>query len=128
DTLGLTLIAGRNFHAEEVVYYNRENTPASAHAIISRSVAEQVFPGTSAVGSTLYLAGEIPLTVVGIVENFLGYYPSMDFAQRNVLVSAIEQGGSINYVLRADASNVDGLLYDAEKMLRSLDGERIVGE
>ncbi|HEY7885200.1 MAG TPA: FtsX-like permease family protein [Cellvibrionaceae bacterium] len=128
DTLGLKLIAGRNFLPEEVVYFTRENTPASAHAIISQSVAEQVFPGASAVGNTIYLAGEIPLMVVGVVEDFLGYFPSLDFAQRNVLISAIEKKISINYVLRTEASKVDSLLYDAEKMLRGLDGERIVGE
>src|SRR5690606_38893131 len=98
DTLGLTLIAGRNFLPEDVIYYTRENIPTSAHAIISQSVAELVFPNTSAVGKTLYFAGEIPLTVVGVVENFLGYFPSMVFAQRNVMISVIEKKGSVNYV------------------------------
>lgn len=126
DTLGLRLTAGRNFHPEEVIYYTRENTPASAHAIISQSVAELVFPGTSAVGKTLYFAGEIPLTVVGVVENFLGYFPNLEFAQRNVIISVIEKTGSVNYVLRGREDGIDSLLYDATEMLRSLDNMRIV--
>lgn len=126
DVLGLRLVEGRNFQPQEVIYYTRENTPASAQTIISRSVAEQVFPGTSAVGETLYFAGVIPLTVVGVVEDFLGYFPNLDFARNNVLISVIEKSDSVHYVIKGDAGRIDALSRQATEKLRSLDSNRVV--
>ena len=128
EVLQLKLVAGRNFQPQEVIYYTRENTPASAQAIISQSVAEQVFPGTSAVGKTLYFAGVIPLTVVGVVEDFLGYFPNLDFAQHNVLVSVIEKGDSVRYVIKGEAENIELLLQAAAEKLRNSDNSRVIGE
>src|SRR5690606_31962822 len=118
----------RNFQPQEVIYYTRENTPASAHAIISQSVAEHVFPGTSAVGKTLYFSGVIPLTVIGVVEDFLGFFPHRDFAQHNVLVSVIEKGDSVSYLIKGEAENIELLLQAAAKKLRGLDSSRVIGE
>ena len=127
EVLQLELIAGRNFHPQEVIYYTRENTPASAQAIISQSVAERVFPDTSAVGKTLYFSGVIPLTVVGVVEDFLGYYPRMDFAQSNVIISVIEKSDSVRYAIRGNSATIAFLPKAAEEKLRSLDNNRVVG-
>lgn len=127
DALGLRLVAGRNFFAEEIIYYVRTDTPARAQAIITQSVAEQAFPGAYAVGKTLYMAGQIPLTVVGVAEDFLGYFPNLEFGRNNVLISAIEKNGSINYVLNGDEEALDRQLFAAAQLLRRLDAQRIVG-
>lgn len=128
DVLGLRLVEGRNFQPQEVVYYTRENTPASAQVIISQAVADQVFPGASAVGQTLYFSGVIPLMVVGVVENFLGYFPNLDFAQNNVLISVIEKSDSVHYVVKGDADRIDPLAQQATQKLRDLDSNRVVND
>lgn len=126
DVLGLKLIAGRNFLPDEGVYFTRDAMPTHAQAIVTESVAVQIFPQQSAVGKTIYMAGQIPLTVVGVVQDFLGYFPDLDFAQRNVLISAIEDTGSINYLLRSDSEELDSVLDEATRSLRELDMQRIV--
>lgn len=126
DVLGLKLRAGRNFLAEESVYFTKSNMPSSAQAIITQSVADDLFPQQSAVGKTLYMGGEAPLTVVGVVEDFLGYFPNLDFAERNVLVSAIEDWGSINYLMRGETGQLENILDAASTALRDADPQRIV--
>ena len=49
NTLGATLIAGRNFRADEVVHSdNRDNLPTTA--IVTKDLAEEMFPDESALG------------------------------------------------------------------------------
>ena len=67
NTLGLKLIAGRNFSADEVGEL-RDNEPVSpAVIIITRALAEKLFPDQPALGKALYDEDK-PMTIVGIVD------------------------------------------------------------
>ncbi|MCY4029966.1 MAG: ADOP family duplicated permease [Acidobacteria bacterium] len=60
DTLGIPILAGRDFHAAE----ERE----AAVAIVNRTLAERYWPGRDAVGRSLRLGGENePRRIVGVV-------------------------------------------------------------
>ncbi|HEX3949535.1 MAG TPA: FtsX-like permease family protein [Steroidobacteraceae bacterium] len=68
---GLKLIAGRNFNSDEIVDkvgYTDIKPPAGI--IITRALAETLFPGGSAVGRSIYVdqgqQGQIP--IVGVIE------------------------------------------------------------
>jgi putative ABC transport system permease protein len=67
---GLKLIAGRNFNADEVldkVGYTDLTPPAAL--IITRTLADKLFPGKSALGQSVYFEGRPqPVTIVGIVD------------------------------------------------------------
>src|SRR5580704_4045751 len=66
DTLGIQLIAGRDFTPEE--YSKFDDTTSSVHqVIISRAVAERMFHGTSPLGKPLYISGPDPQIVVGVI-------------------------------------------------------------
>src|SRR6202000_1172397 len=68
--LGLKLIAGRNFNSDEVVDkvgYTDLKPPTAI--IISKALADKVFPEGNAVGKSIYedsLHGQVP--IVGVVE------------------------------------------------------------
>jgi putative ABC transport system permease protein len=64
-TFGLHLIAGRDFVATEIQHGHAG--PGSAVVIVSKPVAEQLFPGGNALGQKVYQDGK-PATIVGIVE------------------------------------------------------------
>lgn len=75
DTLGLRLVAGRDFLAEE--YHSRERlegmedvTGLRSAVILSQPAADRLFPEGEALGKTIYMAN-IPLTIVGVVETLL---------------------------------------------------------
>ena len=74
DTLGLKLVEGRDFTADEYVNWgelSETNGKLSIPAVIlTRTVAEKLFPGESAVGKNVYAwnSDNIPHRVVGVVD------------------------------------------------------------
>jgi putative ABC transport system permease protein len=64
-TFGLHLIAGRDFVATEIQHGHAD--PGSPVVIVSKPVADQLFPGGNALGQKVYQDGK-PATIVGIVE------------------------------------------------------------
>jgi putative ABC transport system permease protein len=64
-TFGLHLIAGRDFVATEIQHGHA--APGSPVVIVSKPVADQLFPGGNALGQKVYQDGK-PATIVGVVE------------------------------------------------------------
>lgn len=126
DTLGLRLIEGRNFFPEEIQYFTNTALPDSGMAIITHNLAEDLFQQETAIDKTVYLAGAIPLTVVGVVDNFLGYLPDAESGQRNVLIAGLEDRGSANYVVRSEPRQTDEVLGSIEEALRGVDDNRVI--
>ncbi len=125
DAFGFTLREGRSFQADEINYVRRVE---SAKAIITESIARDMFEGESAVGKTIYVGGQIPLLVVGVVEDFLGYMAGSEFAHNSMLISGMENVGSFTYVVRAKGVSVAEILPQVVQVLRDLDPERIVND
>lgn len=70
QTLGLDLIEGRGFAPGDISVYVGDQTRLHAQGaptIISASLAERLFPRTSAIGGRLYIHHASPLTVIGVV-------------------------------------------------------------
>src|SRR5690606_12975097 len=80
SALGLTLIAGRDFRPDEIKHFVNTDQPGTASVIVTRNLADELLHDVDPLGQTLYIAGQIPLTVVGVVEDFLGYNPDVDFS------------------------------------------------
>ena len=72
QTLGLRLVAGRNFNAGEIQPLSHELFAAPPEAIVTESVARELFPGGNAVGKPFYLDGNVPVTIVGVTNDFVG--------------------------------------------------------
>ncbi len=68
--LGLKLIAGRNFTATEVTDLLPGDIPEPTGLIITRTLAEQLFPQGGALGRSVYLSliGGKSVPIVGVVE------------------------------------------------------------
>ncbi|AKK69022.1 ABC transporter permease [Xanthomonas translucens] len=72
QTLGLQLVAGRDFTPDEyldleIAQTDRDAQKKGTAIILNRATAEKMFPGQNALGKTLY-TGPIPVRVVGIVD------------------------------------------------------------
>ncbi len=73
ETFGLTLAAGRDFLPEEYVDMGglQSNTSIPA-AIVTRAMADKLFPGESALGKLLYDTwGDKPIKIVGVVDTLI---------------------------------------------------------
>lgn len=64
-TFGLHLIGGRDFLANEIQHGH--GSPGSSVVIVSKPIADQLFPSGNALGQTIYQDGKAA-TIVGIVE------------------------------------------------------------
>lgn len=77
NTFGLNLIEGRDFSADEYVDWEALNKPNSnlriPAAIITRDVAQKLFPGESAIGKNIYSwnQDDSPHRIVGVVERLV---------------------------------------------------------
>ncbi len=77
DTLGLRLAEGRDFNADEYSNWtemNKQNAKVVMPAVIlSRELANKLFPGESAIGKNIYAwnADNVPHRVVGVVERLI---------------------------------------------------------
>lgn len=70
NTLGLRLIAGRNFTAEEVIAGQFNSGPMPNVAILTQSLKAQLFGSQPALGRLIYVASDAqrPMTIIGVVE------------------------------------------------------------
>ncbi len=77
DTFGLKLVEGRDFTPDEYQNWSAINeTNAKTNipsVILSRDVAEKLFPGESAIGKQIYSwnTDDVPHRVVGVVERLI---------------------------------------------------------
>ena len=131
-TLGLELIAGRDFNPDE--YKSNEELEKATQpnqmpssAILTDAMARQFFPDGNAVGKTVYMLG-IPITVVGVAKNLLR--PSMQNNNRTYGVifpirMNFSNGG--RYVIRvSDPARRDEVMKQALATLEKNDPNRLI--
>jgi len=129
-TLGLTLVAGRGFQADEYIpedsahgYDGLNHVPT---AIITRALAERLFPGESALGKLIFTTPN-PIRVVGVVARLLrpnvGTGNDNDFS---ILFPMLPDTRDVTYVLRTAPQDRERVLQQARDVLYRLDGNRVV--
>lgn len=73
SAIGVPLVAGRNFRADEVIPYSATGAPQRpAEIIVTEALAHALFPHGQALGGTVYGGRNRPLTIIGITRNFMG--------------------------------------------------------
>ena len=89
ETFGLELVAGRWFKPEEVISvadFAEFGATSSPVLVVTRALADQLFPDGNALGSTIYDASSLkPATIVGIVERAQGYFVNSTGVERTAL-------------------------------------------
>jgi putative ABC transport system permease protein len=74
-TMGLRLVAGRDFNADEyksstLLEEDQDMDALQSSVVLTQTLAKTLFPDGNAVGQKIYTAN-VPLTVVGVVETLL---------------------------------------------------------
>jgi putative ABC transport system permease protein len=131
--MGLTLVAGRYFNADEMVDWDAFNNPganlAVPVAIITKDMADKLWPGQDALGKTFYSWGEGGTRVVGVVDKLArpneqggpeAYYYSMLLPLR----VPFNVGG--NYLLRTSPERRAEVLEAAVEALERNGPSRII--
>jgi putative ABC transport system permease protein len=127
-TLGLKLIEGRNFRPDEVQLADdvfSTESPKLGQVIINREMARKLFPGRSALGQAIYVWGNSPSTVIGVVETLT--HPQLHHATNEngaAMVFPVRGGGS--YLVRVAPDQRDRQLKAATAALEASDPSRVV--
>jgi putative ABC transport system permease protein len=131
-TLGLKLIAGRNFTPDEIATRSETDIPAISSVIVTKALADKVFPGGNALGKSLYMESDTrTVRIIGIVERlqtpFYGVTGvTSTFAENSTIAPYRHIDNSTNYMVRSKPGQRDRVIKSAEDTLRQLDSERII--
>ena len=129
-TLGLRLIAGRDFKADEILHHTMHSDAVSPVVIVSKPVADQLFPQGDALGKTIYQDGK-PAVIVGIVERLQtpttqAWGSSWDY--NSVLEPVRLDGASASYAVRARPGREQAAMREARKALLAVNPLRVMPE
>jgi putative ABC transport system permease protein len=106
-TLGVRLLAGRNFRSDEIRAITPDDPLKPAVIIITQSLAHKLFPAGDALGRSVFLAAG-PAQIIGIVEILQGPYAgstTRSIDEDNLLIPArYSDPDRIVYLVRTRAS------------------------
>jgi putative ABC transport system permease protein len=132
-TYGLQLLAGRTFNADEFVAFDdvQTNKKSIPSVIVTRAVAEKLYPDQNALGKPIYVMGTDPPVIVGIVEHIVRPNDANGIDQRPYsMIMPIDMpftfGG--HYVMRVDPARKAEVLKAVDAKLDAIDPRRIMLE
>ncbi|GAB3793675.1 ABC transporter permease [Dyella agri] len=124
-TLGLKLVAGRNFQPDEIGQVDRHGDVQPGAIIVTRKLADRLFPDGSALGKTAYISKQ-PSTIVGVVERLQTPWVDSsvaEFADDSTLIPYRQLTASTVYVVRVQPGQLESVrshvrpaLYAANRM------------
>ena len=127
--MGIKLEQGRDFLPQEYADYSpsADQAPPSA-VIITRTLAERMWPGQSALGRPIFMGekGKYVTRVVGVTTHLLN--PTLSGranSEDNLLLPVRSVPGGM-YVLRTEPGARDAILRDLPAVLDRVDNDRII--
>ena len=134
ETLGLKLVAGRDFNPEEYrdassLLDGLTGDASVPAAIITRALADKLFPGEDPIGKSFYSWSEQPTRVVGVVEHLvrpsqMGGPTAREYSIAYPLRPHYNLGG--NYLVRTEPDRREEVLAAAKKVLLGNGADRII--
>jgi putative ABC transport system permease protein len=127
DTFGVSLEEGRNFRPEEIRSFNPDDAVSAPSIIVTRSLADKLFPEGSALGKTVYLPGG-PTSIIGIVASLqspLKESATLDF-NTILLPARSHDPDGVVYLVRTDSTNMAPVIAAALKSLEQRGGVHII--
>jgi putative ABC transport system permease protein len=132
-TLGLHLIAGQNFTPAQLGTMVMGELPDTSipGVIITRVLAEKLFPRGNAAGRTIYLDASRMSAIVGVVEKLPVPWTSGDgwgstFWESSMLLPLRPEGRNAEYIVRVQPGQLPAVMAAAPEALYALDRARIV--
>lgn len=130
-TLGLKLVAGRNFDAREISQFSRNNVMNPKVVVITQALANQMFPNGDAVGKFISIGANVDTLeqeIIGVVERLQTPWPrggGFVNAEYSVLVPYRPEGFT-RWVIRTAPGQQEAVLKTAEETLGKADRNRVI--
>jgi len=128
--LGLTLIAGRNFTPDEVTPLAPRTVPGPASIIVSKAVADGLYPDGDAVGKTMYVSETAPVsTIIGVVDRLVMPWATADNSidlENSALLPYHSQSDYRYLIVRSSAGERPAVMREVADRLLKADRLRVV--
>lgn len=121
NTLGVELLEGRNFTANEVAYNNQQSDSV---VIVNQSLATKMFPNGDALGKTVYSQGK-PSKIVGIVGIMQGSWVDWRGFNENVIFPSVGVGAFVRYMVRTNVEDRQAVMEQVEQKLLGSFAQRV---
>jgi putative ABC transport system permease protein len=131
STLGLKLVAGRDFTAADVQNKGFRDDRAPVLTIITQSIADKLFPHEDAVGKVIYFdSSSTPTTIVGVVARLQSPVDPGDdpLAWNSVLFPVRQDANFARYVLRAKPGRLDDAMKAVTPALYAANPMRVLDD
>ena len=130
DTLGLRLVAGRNFRPDEILVMGTQQVVIPPVVIVSKNLADRLFPGGSALGKSFYAMSATPSTIIGIVDPLhrqgTDQWNNTYAGQSLIWPARPDDSRGIYYIVRAKPGQLDDAKREAPKPLFAQDRMRMI--
>ncbi len=126
DTLGLRMIAGRWFRADEIVPPADVQTPDAPQAVVTKALANRLFPDGNALGKTVYGFRSQPTVIIGIVEHMLGSRISGGAGDIVAFIPRKPPGPNVRYLVRTEPGLRDSLMRTVEAEMGPRNPQRAI--
>ncbi|WP_379653958.1 ABC transporter permease [Pseudoxanthomonas sp. UC19_8] len=129
-TLGLRLLEGRDFAASEYVDDGAGWIPS---VIVSKALAQRLFPDQGAVGQSIYVFGDKPHRIVGVVEHLPrprdGGASAAEYDMSMLFPSRVTYSDGGTYALRVhDPARRAAVLEQAKRVIAAHGPTRIISK
>jgi putative ABC transport system permease protein len=105
STLGIKLLAGRDFVSEEIVEGDQKSLTPPAVIIVTKALADKIYPNEVAIGKPIYLtiSDDVkPSVIIGIVEKLTSPFSrASSFVETSILIPAHIAGKRGYYLVRS---------------------------
>jgi putative ABC transport system permease protein len=128
DALGTHVIAGRAFEPGEITPFKQGDKADPPVVLISKGLAEMVFPNESAIGKMINITGdqgEPRQRVIGVVDHMATPWPRSRNPDR-VVFSPYKIIGSSGVIVRTEPGERDRVMAQVEEKLFATDRNRII--
>jgi putative ABC transport system permease protein len=120
-TLGVKLVAGRNFRAGDMPALSKPTPP---FVIITQALASKLYPHGDALGKSVYVAPDKPSTIIGVVQRLQAPWTgnfAASFSDNSTLVPFRLITNGTNFVLRVRTGQMGNVMRAAPKALYASD-------
>jgi putative ABC transport system permease protein len=129
NTLGVRLIAGRGFRANEILPPLTQTNAGDfvPQLIVTQAVAQTLFPHQNALGKTVYDPLGQPSTIIGIIDNLIGTgfwgYESVDHV---AIMPQLPRLYGFDYLVRTEPGRRDAIMRTVEEHLPTSNPDRVI--
>jgi len=127
--LGAKLVEGRFFRADDVINLGGTDTRQPGVTVVSKALAQKLFPGESAVGKPVYVDGAArPITIVGVLDTLQAAAHIRKVPWQTMLMPVRINAFYSRYAVRAKPGRLEAAMKATPDVLYKANPMRVLDE